>query len=57
MGSGFQLLLGIVAASRWFLIPHYIETINPNWMIPVVGNLVAAFVAPIADTSYDEVHS
>jgi tellurite resistance protein TehA-like permease len=45
----------VIAVSRWALVPHYIETINPNWMIPVVGNFVAALVAPIVDEGYDEV--
>lgn len=50
-----QLFLGVNAVARWALVPHYIETINPNWMIPVVGNLVAALVAPRLDDGYDEV--
>ena len=45
------------AVARWALVPHYIETINPNWMIPVVGNLVAALVAPRLDAGYDEVRT
>jgi tellurite resistance protein TehA-like permease len=45
------------AVARWALVPHYIETINPNWMIPVVGNLVAALVAPRLDDGYDEVRT
>ena len=52
-----QLFLGVNAVARWALVPHYIETINPNWMIPVVGNLVAALVAPRLDDGYDEVRT
>ena len=50
-----QLIFGVIAAARWISIPHYIETLNPNWMIPCVGNLVVAFAAPIVDTDYTEV--
>jgi len=50
-----QLIFGVIAAARWISIPHYIETLNPNWMIPCVGNLVVAFAAPIVDTDYTAV--
>jgi len=55
IGAPFQLISGIFATAKWILVPHYIETINPNWMIPVLGNLVAAFVAPATNIENDEV--
>lgn len=55
IGGPMQLVFGIIAVARWISIPHYIETLNPTWMIPCVGNLVVAFAAPIVDTSYTSV--
>lgn len=54
IGAPLQLLLGVIAVARWALVPHHIETVNPNWMIPVVGNLVASLAAVTIDADYNE---
>ncbi|KAL6074286.1 Glutaredoxin domain-containing protein [Balamuthia mandrillaris] len=49
------LLDGMYSAARWFSRRWYVDHINPTWMIPPVGSLVASFVAPILDSDYNDV--
>jgi tellurite resistance protein len=50
-----MLLLAILSIKRWIVTPHYKEHLNPSWMIPPLGNLVAAVLAPSIKTAQAEV--
>ena len=48
-------LFAVLSVTRWISTPQYKEHLNPAWMIPPLGNLVAAIVAPSIDTAGAEV--
>lgn len=58
MAAPLQLLLGIVSVATWIQQRFYIESANPRWLMPVVGNLVATLALAFVysnDTNYAEV--
>ncbi len=40
-GATFQLLLAIALLNRWLSHPPDIRQLNPGWMIPTIGHIVA----------------
>ncbi|GAQ85585.1 hypothetical protein KFL_002430010, partial [Klebsormidium nitens] len=46
IAAPIQLLLAVIMVARWIRSPFFLHSVNPAWMIPVLGNFVAAFVAP-----------
>ncbi|XP_004343597.2 hypothetical protein CAOG_07723 [Capsaspora owczarzaki ATCC 30864] len=54
IGAPLQLFQAVVITARWITRSQSKYTVNPSWMMPAVGNLVAAFVGPALSADYRE---
>jgi tellurite resistance protein len=50
-----MMLLAVLSVQRWIVTPQYKEHLNPSWMIPPLGNLVAAILSPAVDSAGAEI--
>ena len=49
-----MLFFAMISIQRWINTPQYKEHLNPAWMIPPLGNLVAAILAPSVESAKAE---